>query len=193
MMIKVSGVLAAGAAIAVLGLTACTPVEKQASGTVASPSTAAKAPASSAPKAPKSAPADTPGVAKVGGVFTYPDGLAVSVVSVSRGAFRVGAAGHKAGNVSVRVVVKFTNGTSAPVELGGTHAEVRTGEAGIKASAVFDYSQNIQGFSGTVAPGRSASTTVGFSVAPADLGRVDIEVDPSGIDRDSALFEGRLK
>jgi hypothetical protein len=179
-----SRIMLGAAAIAALGLTGCTAAE---TGKITPPPTGAAASAGAAVKAdtPKE-----PTVAKVGGTFTYPSKLAVSVVSISRTTFDAYAAGHKAGNVGVKVVVKITNGTAEPVDLDMAIVNLKTGAAGAAAEQVF--TSGVGGFEGKVAAGRAATATLGFSVAPADMGLMSIEIKPT-LGSDSALVEGTLK
>lgn len=132
------------------------------------------------PPAPSSAPAPTPiPEAPLEGADALPpsqepvaldqtaavgDGVTVDVVGVEG----IDGAGTGPGNVAgpaLRVTVRLTNGTSAPVSLDGTAVDLRYGFDQAPAPPLEDPSQ--VRFAGVVEPGASAEGTYVFSV-PVD-------------------------
>jgi hypothetical protein len=179
-MIKLSGVLVAGAAVAVL--TGCAIPQP---GKVSDPSSAPSASASPAAKAAM--------VARIGGTVTYPDGVAVTVLSAARYHMSEYTPAAQAGKVGLMVPVKIMNGTDKPLNIALTTANMHTGANGVEAAHLFDSKANVGSFSGTIAPGRAATANLGFAVLPADLGgQVSIDVKV-GFQREPALFEGTVK
>lgn len=182
-MIKVTGGLVIVGAVVVLGLTGC-----GSAGKVSDPPPSALASVEAAVKADAS---KAPQVAKIGGTVTYPEGVAVTVVSAGRFTLGEGARIGNDGKVGVKFPVKITNGSDKPLNLGLVSAHLHAGPNGAEGDIVFDSDNNVGGFSGTIAPGRVASANLGFTVLPADLGAVSIDVNVGF--RDAALFEGTIK
>jgi hypothetical protein len=137
------------------------------------------------------APAD---VAKIGTEsFTYDDGLTVAVISATRFAKSDTAAGGQPGEVGVTLTVKVTNNSKKVVDLDSLTVGLKAGADGLEADSVFDSARGIGGgLAGSVAPGRSASGVYGFSVLPANLNTITVEVTPS-FDHEPSLFEGSVK
>ncbi len=140
---------------------------------------------------PSEAPAEST-VATIGANegFTYDDGLKIQVLSAVRFRPSQYAAGHKPGNAAVKFVVRITNGSKEVVDLSLASVRLRAGANGLEAESIFD--DAIGGFDGSVAPGRNASTTFGFSVPPSDMGLMNIEVSPS-FSHEPSIFEGTVK
>lgn len=180
---RTSRIVIGAAAVAVLGLTGCT---AKTQGTITPPSSSPNAGTKAAPAAE-----EKPTVAKIGGTFTYPDGLAVTLVSLTRVTFDPDTiALDVPSNVGIKVVIKITNGTPKPVEVSLIDRNLRTGPNGVPASGV--YGNGLDGFKGTIVPGRAATGIYGYSVAPAAMGLMSLDVSP-GFDYKPALFEGTLR
>jgi hypothetical protein len=152
----------------------------------------ASASATASPSADESAaPAN---VAEIGTEsFTYDDGLTVAVVSATKFAKSETAAGGQPGEVGVKVTVKVTNKSKQVVDLDLLNVGLKAGADGLEAEKIFDSERGIGGgLEGSVAPGRSASGVYGFSVLPANLSTITVEVTPS-FDHEASLFEGAVK
>jgi hypothetical protein len=183
-MIRLSGGLVAVGAVVALGLTGCGPAQ-----TVSAPPPAG-AGASAGTDTAVASPTP-PMVAQIGGTVTYPEGVAVTVVSAVRYRMGEGARIGREAKQGIRVAVKITNGSKVPLDLALVTGNLHSGANGAEAEVVFDSESNVGGFSGTIAPGRSASANLGFAVLPADLGRVSLDVNVGF--RDAALFEGTVR
>lgn len=134
-------------------------------------------------------PGDT--VAKVGKTgHTYEDGLKIAILSLKQIRRDPYAAGGKRGQPVVAFRVRITNGTDTKFDPGLATVNLKAGSDGTEAEAVFQ--DGVDGsFTGSIAPGRSATATFAFAVDKADLGQLDISAAP-GFDYDDALFTGSL-
>jgi hypothetical protein len=177
-MIKLSGVLVA---VAALGLAGCAVPQP---GRVSDPPSSVASPSAEPSKAASM-------VAKIGGTVTYPDGVAVTIVSAARYQMGEFAAGGNPGAVGIKVTVKIANGSEKPLNLGLVTSHMHAGPNGVEASRVFDSASNVGMFSGTIAPSRAATAHLGFAVMPAELGQVSIDIRV-GL-RSAALFEGTVR
>jgi hypothetical protein len=148
--------------------------------------------ASAPPAADEEAEEPASDVAQIGSAgVTYEDGLQVAVPSIERFEPTEFAAGHTAGNVALMVTVTVTNGTAAPADMTLTTVNLASGESGRIAEQIYDDNVGL-GFEGQVPPERSATATFGFSVAPDDLGAVDVTVSPGFLDYADAIFQGTI-
>jgi len=151
--------------------------------------------AKSASKAAKSeAPKEDDGVAAFGERFRYKDGLVVTVTKPAKFKPSQYAAGHKRGNVGVLITVKIQNTSAEPFDAAIVQVDMKAGEDGNAASDVVDLGGSIElgtGFSGTIAAGRSATAKYGFSIRPADVGLINVEVTPD-FEHEPSIFEGKL-
>jgi hypothetical protein len=173
--------------VAALGLTGCAAADP---GKVTPPPPAGKT-SSGGAGAVASSPA--PGVAQVGGTYTYPDGVAVSVVSASRFAISKTAAGDRTGDGGIKATVKITNGSSKPLAVSTTRINVRSGANGATARLVVDSASGVGVLTGTIPPGGVASAVYGFAVPAAEVGgALSVDVTPE-YGRAAALFTGTVK
>jgi hypothetical protein len=77
-----------------------------------------------------------------------------------------------------------------PVDLTDASVTLKAGDEGVQSERLFDIENSVStGFEGTVVPGRSATAVYGFSVAPDDLGLLDVELAPN-LDYMPVIFEG---
>lgn len=179
--------------VAVAGLSGCAFPAQQA-GKVTPPPSGSASPSAAADATGEIAKAKAASVAQVGGTVTYPSGVAVTVVSVSRTKFGEYSSGFTAGHVGVKVVVKIRNGTTAPKSVSLADVHLSAGVDGVQVERVLDSSSGVgMGFDGTIAPGRAATAAYGFSVPPAAMGLMSIDVRSGLDDSAPALFEGNLK
>lgn len=136
-------------------------------------------PTPSAPVGPKTAAVGQRG-------YTYPDGLAVRVLSVARFTpqpYEVPAPS----TVPVRMRLQVANGTGSPVQVDEVEASV-TGADGQQAMGVM-YEGATNAFSGTVMPGKTQTSVWAFEVPAAGARRVQIEVRPGTLERDSVVMD----
>lgn len=139
-----------------------------------------------------SAAPEVPSVAKIGGAqgFTYDDKVQVIVPSAKRWTPTGSAAGIQPGQKGVKVTVKIVNGSDQALDLAAVQVNLKAGADGVQAESIIDFESQVgSGFTGSVAPGRSASAVFGFAVAPANLTLLNVEVTPSYAHR-SCVFEG---
>jgi len=169
--------------LGVAGLTACanpTPGRVvEATGT----STPAIAPAAS-----------TPSTARIGGqAYRFDDGVTVNVKPLARFTPSSTAFGSKPGHVGIIVTVTVTNGTAATYDASLTQVHLSAGADGTQADAITDIERGIGGgLTGSVAPGRSLTAKYAFSVAPADLKSIAVEVVPD-FTHAGVIFVGALR
>ena len=122
--------------------------------------------------------------------YVWDNGVAASVVSATRFRPSSAADGSVAGEASVRIVVKITNGSHDQLDVGATVVNVKAGPNGDQATSIFDTANGIGvGLSGVIAPGHSATAPYGFSVPTGGLRQIDVEIVPD-YNYDSAIFEG---
>ncbi|MBB5870358.1 hypothetical protein F4553_003737 [Allocatelliglobosispora scoriae] len=121
----------------------------------------------------------------------WDDGVEASVVSARIFAPTGNAVGLAPTETGIRITIKITNGTPAPLDLTDATVRLKTGPDGVQAAQIFDIENGLSlGFEGTVAPGRSATAAYGFSVPPDNTDLLDVEITP--VDGYlTALFEGR--
>jgi hypothetical protein len=121
---------------------------------------------------------------------TWDDKVEASVLSVVKFTPSSTAAGLGAGQTGIKVTVKITNNSSKQIDVTLARVTVKAGDNGTQAQTIVDLENNIDfGFDGSIAPQHAATATYGFSVAPADLGKLDVEVSPD-FDHNAAIFEG---
>lgn len=178
-MVKVSGGVALVGAVLVLGVSGC--------------SSPAAAPGAAAVKAAPSPSKPAPLIAAFPATLTFPEGVAVTVVSAARYKMSRDAQLGWESKVGIKVVVRVANRSAAPLNTEKVDVRLRTAAAaGVDAFPIVDSVDKIGSFVGSVAPGGSASATFGFAVEPTELGRMAIHVDVPG-SPDTALFEGSVK
>lgn len=177
------------AGVAVAGCGGTTTAEKTAAPPAASVGDSGEA------TAPES-PADAAAPAKVGAEgFTYESGLQVYVTSLKRHRLASGAYGHKAGNVGVIATVKIVNKTRETLDLSSATVDMRAGADGVSAPHISDFGPGVDiglGFTGRLAPGRTATAQQGFDVAPADLKLLTVQVTPDFVNHEAVLFDGKI-
>lgn len=122
------------------------------------------------------------------GKWTYADGIAVQVNSVKKWKVPSINSGHTSGNSAVKVQVTLHNGTEENFDCSLAGVEVSMGANGTQAGQVF--AEGVDSCTGSVAPGRKKTFTVGFSGATKDLSVIQVAVTPSW-DHEDGIFEGR--
>src|SRR4051794_36008466 len=100
MIVRMWGAVMGVAVVAAVGMSGCT-----ATGAASPPHSSASA------EAGKNGSAGTKASLKVGSTYTYPDGVAVTVISLSQFTIPADAEGGQPGDAGVKVTVRITNGT----------------------------------------------------------------------------------
>lgn len=136
-------------------------------------------------------PSPTATTYPIGYHFVYTDGTGVTVTSMSRFTPSDTSTGVGAGQVGVVVTITVQNNTGGNFELATVLCQMYTGASGNQAETVFDSAQGIDGFSGSIPPGHSATGKFAFAVNQTDLGQLLVTVQP-GFNYDPASFEGSL-
>ncbi|WP_051716588.1 hypothetical protein [Streptomyces sp. NRRL F-5727] len=130
------------------------------------------------------------GLLPFGRAHRYEGGVEVTVSAPERFTPADSSAGHKAGNVAVKVDVTVRNDTGERFELVNVVVQGRDGE-GREAVRVFDGQEGLLPLSGGLLPGRKAVAVYGFDVPPAAGETFEVEVSV-GFTGDSAFWGGRL-
>ncbi|WUI02131.1 DUF4352 domain-containing protein [Spirillospora sp. NBC_00431] len=130
-------------------------------------------------------------VTKVGTWATAEDGLSFRVSTLKRAKVGAYAAGGKAGGPAVTVTVQIRNTGKTRFDTTMFQIATRVGADGTEAEQVFDSERGLgDGFTGTVAPGRTATVKFMFAAAKAgDLKKISVELTP-GFEYESFTFEG---
>jgi hypothetical protein len=141
---------------------------------------------------PIPAPSPTEKVGIIGGApLEYKNGLLVSV-SAQRFKPSSDASTIPAGQVAVKVRITFNNQGSDTFDAMLMRMHLYYGSLGEKAEMVFDTKAGVDsGFLGTVPHGATRSGWRGYSLPPAGLGQISIEVSP-GPEWVSAHFTGSI-
>jgi flagellar basal body-associated protein FliL len=146
--------------------------------------------ATGGPRTPAAGALAGAGTVAFGASVEWKDHLQAVVLSAAKFTPSATAAGTHSGEVGVKVTVKITNNSAKQLDLALTDVKLKSGPNGTQADSIIDLENNIElGFSGAVAPGHAATAVYAFSVPPANLGKLDVEVAP-GFDYDSGIFEG---
>ncbi|MET9437000.1 DUF4190 domain-containing protein [Streptomyces sp. NPDC006551] len=154
------------------------------------PEGASTAPAEPGAGAPEPEPTETgPATLAFGGTHTYEDGVKVTV-SKPR-AYRPDqfAAGHTKGNKAVQLTITIVNGGKKAIDITTALPDVRDGQ-GARASQIFDGSRASEPFQGTLLPGRQAKANFAFSLPADATGEIQLEVGPTVLKYDNAIWTG---
>ncbi|MFJ3584108.1 DUF4190 domain-containing protein [Streptomyces sp. NPDC090127] len=155
--------------------------------------------ASSAPSAPgatsEAAPEPTetvPAALKFGQTFTYEDGIKVTVSKPRVYRPDQFAAGHTKGNSAFQVTVTIVNGSKETLDVSGALVDASDAE-GAQAEAIFDGSNATEMFRGNVLPGKQAKGSFAFSIPAAADGEMQVELSPTILDHEEAIWIGPTK
>ncbi len=130
--------------------------------------------------------------AKIGESIRAEDGIIWTVTKLAVTHVSQEASGGHPGDPALVVYIRIKNGGEHRLDLTMVQVAVRTGEDGDDTEQVFDIDAGLDGFEGTLAPGRTASTKYAFAAnSRNDLRKVSIEVTP-GFDYESGTFEGGI-
>ncbi|MFI0408291.1 hypothetical protein [Actinomadura sp. 3N508] len=154
-------------------------------------STKPGAPTSAAKAGGSEEPDEGDNVTKVGTWATAEDGLSFRVAKLKRAKVGAYAAGGKPGGPAVIVTVQIRNTGKTRFDTTMFQIGTRVGADGTEADQVFDSERGYgDGFTGTVAPGRTATVKYMFAAeGAADLKTVSVELTP-GFEYESFTFEG---
>ncbi|GAA2804679.1 DUF4190 domain-containing protein [Streptomyces showdoensis] len=142
---------------------------------------------------PSADPSDkAPEALKFGETFTYEDGIKVTVSKPRAHKPDEFAAGFTKGNKAFQVTVTIVNGSKEAVDI--TAALPNASDAnGAAAEMVFDGSYATKPFEGKVLPGKQAKADFTFGVKPDAAGELQVEISPTVLDHDSAVWTGPTK
>lgn len=108
----------------------------------------------------------------------YTDGLTVSVTAIKQQTVTQVGPGAITGEPMTVFTVRFTNGTSTPVNLNQVVVSAYSGADQASAPPVYEGAMN--DFSGTLAPGSSQSAVYAFSIPVRNLGTATLAIDFDG-------------
>ncbi|MEU2546149.1 DUF4352 domain-containing protein [Streptomyces roseolus] len=165
------------------GGTASTPPPARTSSGPASP-TAPPARGSTTP------PSENAGLLPFGRTHRYAGGVEVTVSPPERFAPAQSSAGHRDGNVAVKVDVTVRNGSDERIELVTVVVRGRDGD-GREAARVFDPEQVVMPLEGDLLPGRRVVAAYGFDLPPGAGNTLEVDVSV-GFDGDAVHWTGEL-
>lgn len=144
--------------------------------------------------APTEAPADNgSGALKFGEAFAYEDGVKVTVSKPEAHTPDGFAVGYTKGkHKAFQVTVTIANGSKEAIDV--TAALPNASDAsGASAEMVFDGSNSTKPFEGKVLPGKQAKAVFTFALAADAAGELQVEVAPTVLDHESAVWTGPTK
>ncbi|MFC8271234.1 DUF4190 domain-containing protein [Streptomyces sp. NPDC057271] len=154
--------------------------------------------ATSAPAEPGAEPTDAepteaaPAALKFGQTFAYEDGIKVTVSKPRTYKPDQFAAGHTKGNSAFQVTVTIVNGSKETLDVSGALVDASDAE-GSRAEPVFDGSNATEMFRGNVLPGKQAKADFAFSVAPNADGELQVQLSPTILEHEEAIWVGPTK
>ncbi|MFC8509565.1 DUF4190 domain-containing protein [Streptomyces sp. NPDC057411] len=133
------------------------------------------------------------GALKFGETFAYEDGVKVTVSrpeAHTPDGFAVGytKGKHKAFQVTVTIV----NGSKEAIDITAALPNA-SDAAGASAELVFDGSNSTKPFEGKVLPGKQAKADFTFALAADAAGELQVEISPTVLDHESAVWTGPTK
>ncbi|MEU9865761.1 DUF4190 domain-containing protein [Streptomyces sp. NPDC047971] len=143
--------------------------------------------------APEPEPTETaPAALKFGQTFAYEDGIKVTVSAPRAYEPDQFAAGHTKGNSAFQVTVTIVNGSKKTLDVSGALVDASDAE-GSRAEPVFDGSNATEMFQGNVLPGKQAKAKFAFSVPAKADGELQVELSPTILDHEEAIWVGPTK
>lgn len=147
------------------------------------------------PKARRGSSAPTPTVkastARVRGTVTYPDGVKLKVVSVTRGVEKGQGPGAFPGRTFVVLGLELVNGSKTSINLDRVVVTALAGKPAAVVPQTYAATADVRDFAGTVKPGASARAAYAFAMDPGPQDTVRVVVDFDGA-HTSATFTGPL-
>lgn len=154
---------------------------------------ATSAPAEPGAEATDAEPTEAaPAALKFGQTFAYEDGIKVTVSKPRAYKPDQFAAGHAKGNSAFQVTVTIVNGSKETLDVTGALVDASDAE-GARAEPVFDGSNATQMFQGNVLPGKQAKSDFTFSVSPKADGELQVQLSPTILDHEEAIWLGPTK
>ncbi|MFE5486815.1 DUF4190 domain-containing protein [Streptomyces sp. NPDC056527] len=154
---------------------------------------ATAAPAEPGAEPTEAEPTETaPAALKFGQTFAYEDGIKVTVSKPRAYKPDQFAAGHAKGNSAFQVTVTIVNGSKKTLDVSGALVNASDAE-GARAEPVFDGSNATEMFQGNVLPGKQAKGDFAFSVSPKADGELQVELSPTILDHEDAIWAGPTK
>ena len=122
-------------------------------------------------------------------MVTYPDGLAIALLSAVKFTPGAGAQGLDPATTPVRLQIRVTNGTKAPLDSSTVQVQVFAGLNVDQAGPITESTPT----SGPapIAVGQNATLTFEFAVPTADLPTISVTVAPNLTEAD-AMFTGQV-
>lgn len=148
--------------------------------------------ADSAPTEEAEPTESAPEALKFGQTFAYEDGIKVTVSKPRAYTPDQFAAGHDKGNKAFQVTVTIVNGSQETLDVAGALVDASDAE-GAQASAIFDGSNATTMFQGSVLPGKQAKGDFAFSVPAKAAGELQVELAPTILDHEKAIWIGPTK
>ncbi|MEU8762944.1 DUF4190 domain-containing protein [Streptomyces sp. NPDC048659] len=152
----------------------------------AKPGTAATPGADTTPDAPAD---KAPGALKFGETFAYDDGVKVTISKPRAHKPDAFAAGYTKGNKAFQVTITIVNGGKTPLDVAIALPNAK-GADGSAAEMVFDGSNATKPFQGKVLPGKQAKADFTFAMAPAAAGELQVELAPTILEHEAAIWSG---
>jgi hypothetical protein len=120
---------------------------------------------------------------------TYPDGLAIALLSATKFAPGAGAQGTDPADTPVRLQIRVTNGSKAPFDSSTVQVQVFAGLNVDQAGPITE--TTAASGPAPVAVGQSATLIFEFAVPTADLPTISVTVTPNLTEAD-AMFTGQV-
>ena len=158
----------------------------------AEPGTDAAAPSDAASDAAEKPADNAPGELKFGETFAYEDGVKVTVSKPRAHTPDGFAAGHTKGNKAFQVTITIVNGSDKALDVTAALPDAKDAE-GAAAEMVFDGSYATKPFQGKVLPGKQAKADYTFSLPAAAAGSLQVEISPTVLEHESAVWTGPTK
>jgi hypothetical protein len=127
--------------------------------------------------------------AQIGAAVTYPDGLAIALLSAVKFTPGAAAQGMEAGDTAVRLQIRVTNGTKAAFDSSQVQVELFAGVNVDQAGPITE--STAASASAPVGAGQSATLTFEFAVPTANLPTISLTVTPNLTEAD-AMFNGQV-
>ncbi|MFD9030587.1 DUF4190 domain-containing protein [Streptomyces sp. NPDC059567] len=160
---------------------------------IANQEKATAAPTTDPWETPEPEPTETaPAALKFGQTFAYEDGIKVTVSKPRAYEPDQFAAGHTKGNSAFQVTVTIVNGSKETLDVSGALVDATDAE-GARAEPVFDGSNATEMFRGNVLPGKQAKAKFAFSVSPKADGELQVELSPTILEHEDAIWVGPTK
>ncbi|MEU9855642.1 DUF4352 domain-containing protein [Streptomyces sp. NPDC047974] len=147
-------------------------------------------PAAPARKTTAPPPPESAGLLPFGRTHRYASGVEVTVSPPERFTPAQSSAGHKDGNIAVKVDVTVRNGSDERLKLVTVIVQGRDGD-GREAAGVFDPEQVVMPLEGDLLPGRRTVAAYGFDLPPGAGNTLEVGVTV-GFEGDAVHWAGEL-